>query len=108
VVKVGVQYAVSNALTLRAGYGKTDNPIEARDVTFNILAPGVVQDHYTLGLSYALSKNSELTVAYMHAPKKSVTGSSLFNGLFPIPNAGGTEKIEMYQNSLGVAYGVKF
>ena len=108
VIKLGVQYAVNSALTVRAGYGKSDNPILARDVTFNILAPGVVQDHYTLGLTYALDKNSEITMAYMHAAQQSVSGSSLFNALIPVPNAGGTEKIQMYQNSLGIAWGTKF
>jgi long-chain fatty acid transport protein len=105
--KLGVEYALNSALTVRAGYGKSDNPILARDVTFNILAPGVVQDHYTLGLTYALSKNSEITMAYMHAAKQSVTGSSLFNALIPVPNAGGTETIQMYENSFGIAWGIK-
>lgn len=105
--KFGVEYAVNSALTVRAGYGKSDNPIMARDVTFNILAPGVVQDHYTLGLTYALAKNSEITMAYMHAAKQSVTGSSLFNALIPVPNAGGTETIQMYENSFGIAWGMK-
>ena len=108
VTKLGVQYAVNSVLTVRAGYGKSDNPIQARDVTFNILAPGVVQDHYTLGLTYALDKNSEITMAYMHATKQSVTGSSLFNALIPVANAGGTEKIQMLENSLGIAWGTKF
>jgi long-chain fatty acid transport protein len=105
--KLGVEYAVSSALTLRAGYGHSDNPILARDVTFNIIAPGVVQDHYTLGLTYALSKNSEITMAYMHAAKQSVSGASLFNAFIPVPNAGGTEKIQMYENSIGIAWGMK-
>lgn len=111
VVKLGVEYALDKAITLRAGYGKSDNPIEARDVTFNILAPGVVQDHYTLGLTYSVDKSSEWTFAYMHAPRKSVSGSSLFNGLFgpnAPANAGGTETIGMSQNSLGFAYGMRF
>jgi long-chain fatty acid transport protein len=105
--KLGMEYAVNGALTIRGGYGKSDNPIMARDVTFNILAPGVMQDHYTVGFTYALNKNSEITMAYMHAPTQSVSGSSLFNGLIPVPNAGGTEKIEMYQNLLGISWGMK-
>ena len=108
VTKLGVQYAVNGALTVRAGYGKSDNPIQARDVTFNILAPGVVQDHYTLGFTYALDRNSEITMAYMHAAKQSVSGSSFFNAIIPVPNAGGTEKIQMLENSLGIAWGTKF
>lgn len=97
--KLGVEYKYSQQLTLRAGYNHTDNPITARDVTFNILAPGVVQDHATLGLTYTLASGNELTMAYMHAFKNDVTGASL--------NFGGTEKIQMYQNSLGVQYSWK-
>jgi long-chain fatty acid transport protein len=108
VVKLGAEYAVNKSFTLRAGYGKSDNPIESRDVTFNILAPGVVQDHYTLGFTYSPEKSTEWTVAYMHATRKSVTGSSMFNALFPIPNAGGNETIGMSQNSLGVAFASRF
>lgn len=104
--KIGVEYNYSNNLVIRAGYGTTDNPIQSRDVTFNILAPAVVKDHYTAGFTYTLDKNSELTMAYMHASKNTVSGTSLFTAL----GAGntGNETIEMYENSLGIAYGMKF
>lgn len=102
--KIGLAYQYSKDLTLRAGYNHGDNPIQAKDATFNILAPGVVQDHYTLGATYNLDKNSELTVSYMHAQEKSVSGATNIT-YFP---AGGTDTIKMYQNSLGVAYGMKF
>ena len=92
-------------MTLRAGYNHGDNPIQARDVTFNILAPGVVQDHLTLGLTYKTSTGGELTFAYMHAFSKSVSGTSLFQGFGVVP--GGTETIKMHQDSLGIAYGWK-
>ena len=97
--KLGFAYQMNNALTLRAGWNHGDNPIQARDVSINILAPGVVTDHITFGLTYALSPSSELTVAGMYAPSESVSGAS---GL------GGTDKIEMKQYSLGVSYGMKF
>ena len=105
VVKLGVEYQYSPNLVLRAGYNHTDNPIQSRDVTFNMIAPGVVKDHVTLGFTYNVSKDSELTMAYMHAYKNSVSGPSLFNSW-----VGGTavDKIEMSQDSLGIAYGMKF
>lgn len=103
VIKLGVEYKYSNALTLRAGYNRGDNPIKSGEQTFNIIAPGVVTDHYTLGMTYELSKGSEITVSYMHAAEKSVTGPT--SPYFPV---GGTETIKMYQNSLGIAYGMKF
>ena len=111
VIKLGVQYQYAPNLNLRAGYNRSTNPIQARDVTFNILAPGVVQDHITLGFSYALSKESDLTMAYMHANTNSVSGASMFTGVFQsMGMAGanvGTETIRMYENSLGIAYGLK-
>jgi long-chain fatty acid transport protein len=107
--KIGIDYQWSQALTLRAGYGHTDNPIQPQDVTPNIIAPGVVQDHLTLGFTYAFGKQHELTAAYMHAFSNSVTGQSLFvplsGGLFP-PSTSTT--IQMYQNSFGLAYSYKF
>lgn len=105
VFKLGAEYQYNPNLILRAGYNHTDNPIQNRDVTFNMIAPGVIKDHVTLGFSYSLSKDSELTMAYMHAFKNSVTGDSLFNKWLPGNNA--TEKIQMYQNSLGIAYSMK-
>jgi long-chain fatty acid transport protein len=104
--KLGVEYRHSDQLTLRAGYNHSDNPIQAKDVTINILAPGVVQDHVTLGLTYMFQGGGELTVAYMHAFQNSVTGSSFFNS-FVAPGSAGNETIKMYENSLGIAYGWK-
>jgi hypothetical protein len=44
-------------------------------------------------------------MAYMHAFKNSVSGASLFNNWL---GDSAQEKIQMYQNSLGIAYSVKF
>ena len=100
VIKLGVQWQASAQWALRAGYNKTDNPIQSRDVSFNIIAPGVITSHYTLGGTYVLAKDSELTFAYMHAPRNSVSTNA---GMFGVP-----ETIRMSQQSLGVQYGWKF
>jgi long-chain fatty acid transport protein len=108
VFKLGAEYQYNPKLILRAGYNHTDNPIQARDVTFNMIAPGVVKDHATLGFTYNLSKDSELTMAYMHAFRNSVQGTSLFaTWLAPQGVNAGIEKIQMYENSLGIAYSMK-
>jgi long-chain fatty acid transport protein len=99
VIKLGVQWRLNPQLTLRAGYNKGDNPVSSGDVTFNILAPGVVTSHYTLGGTMQLGGASELTLAYMYAPEQKVTGASMF---------GGTETIKMSQQSLGVAWAMRF
>ena len=105
VFKLGTEYQLNQNWLLRAGYNHTDNPIQSRDVTFNMIAPGVIKDHVTLGFTYGLSKDSDLTMAYMHGFKNSVSGPSLFNKWI---GGNAIDKIQMYQNSLGIAYSVKF
>lgn len=103
--KLGIEHQVGGNLTLRAGYGLCTNPIISRDVTFNILAPGVVRQHITLGGTYSMNKSSEITVAAMHAANNEVSGPSLYQK-FGI--AGANEKIQMYQNSVGAAWSKKW
>lgn len=105
--KIGVQYQHSNSLTLRAGIDHSDNPISSRDVTFNILAPAVVQDHYSLGFTMALGKTSELTAAYTYVAENKVSGQSLYATWLGAAG-GGTEEIKMNQNILGFAWSSKW
>jgi len=107
VLKIGTAWRMNDSWTLRAGYNRGDNPISSADVTFNILAPGVMRDHYTLGFTWAGSPDSELTGALMIAPRKSVSGSSLFNGVLGA-GAAGNETITMRETSLGLAWSRKF
>jgi long-chain fatty acid transport protein len=106
--KLGMEYKHSQQLTLRAGYSHTDSPISSSsnptspdfgETSFNIIAPAVIEDHVTLGLTYTLASGNEVTMAYMHGFKNDVSG--------PGAVMGGTEKIEMYQNSLGIQYSWK-
>lgn len=106
VIKIGVQWEMSPTLTLRAGYNRGDNPIRGSDVTFNILAPGVMEQHFTLGGTVKLSKTDEVSGFFMHAKKNSVQGESFFTKADP--NVSMLETIEMSQNSLGLQYSKKF
>jgi long-chain fatty acid transport protein len=106
VFKLGLAWRTSEAMTWRAGYNKGDNPIRPSDVTFNILAPGVMKEHYTAGFTFELDKASEITGALMYAPRQTVTGPSLLNGLFS--GQAGNETIGMKQSSIGLAWGHKF
>jgi long-chain fatty acid transport protein len=112
VVKLGVQWQYDSNLTLRAGYNHGQNPIRSADVSFNILAPGVVQDHFTLGFTKQLDKTSELSGMFMYAKKSTVSGPSMFNGsAFSGMNLSTgliSESISMNQKSFGIQYGRKF
>ncbi len=104
--KIGIQYEMDEKWTFRGGYNYSENPIQSQDVTFNILAPGVVRNQWSLGTTYRIDKVSEVTGAFMYAQNNSVTGPSLFIGFGAPPTT--TETIEMKQYLLGVAYSRKF
>jgi long-chain fatty acid transport protein len=104
VFKIGVAWQMKPGTTLRAGYVTLDQPIPASQTFFNILAPGVVEDHLTLDLTLEMSKTSELSFMYMHAFEKKVNGS----GSIPLAFGGGEANLRMSQDSLGVAYGWKY
>lgn len=111
VLKIGLQWQAMPELVLRAGYNRGSNPVQSADVTFNILAPGVIRSHYTLGGTWQMSPGSELTLAYMRAPEEQVSGASMYNGFPPFnstPGGGGSETIRMRQQALGVAWALKF
>jgi len=105
VFKLGVQWQASPTMTLRAGYNLSDNPIRDEDVTINILAPGVVRHHITVGGTWKLDSASAVTVAAMYAFNNDVEAPSFFNNFAPL---GMTEKIEMYQYAIGVQYSTRF
>jgi long-chain fatty acid transport protein len=108
VYKLGVAYEWSPRLTLRGGFVTLKQPIPSSQTLFNILAPGVVEDHLTLGATWQLSPQSELTVGYMHAFEKKVNGSGSIPPGPPPGFGGGEANLRMDQNSLGVAWGWKY
>jgi len=105
--KFGVQWTMSDRWTFRAGYNRSDNPITPPNVTFNIIAPGVVQNQYSVGTTWRIDNVSEITGAFMYAASESVTGPSFFAPFNPALGAT-TETIQMKQYQLGVAYSRKF
>lgn len=106
VYKLGVSHAYSSAFTLRAGYDHSDQPIPNSQTLLNILAPGVVQNHLTLGGTWKLTGTSEISVAYVHAFKQTVNGSgSIPAGAPPGGFGGGEANITMHEDSIGISYG---
>lgn len=100
VFKLGMDYQYDQNLLLRGGISTTKQPIPENETFFNVLAPGVVENHLTLGATWTLADKSELTVGYMHAFSKSVNGTNAVVG-------GRGVNLNMKQDSIGVAYGWK-
>ncbi|WP_019625578.1 OmpP1/FadL family transporter [Thioalkalivibrio sp. ALJT] len=100
VFKLGAQFETDTDWTWRVGYNRGQNPIRSRDVAFNVLAPGVIEHHFTAGFTKSFGSQHELNFAAMYAPSNSVTG--------PFDDQGTTAKIEMKQYELEVGYAYRF
>ncbi len=95
VIKVGYEWSVGNN-TFRLGYSTNGQPIASTEVNFNLLAPGVVEDHYTGGYTLKDGEN-EWTVFLMYAPNVSVSGISSFDPAQTI-------SFKMHQFEFGLDY----
>lgn len=75
VAAVGVQYKLSEAVTLRGGYHYSGNPVPDAQSMFNIPAPAIVQQHATAGIGFAFAPGVELNIAAYQAFENSISGA---------------------------------
>jgi long-chain fatty acid transport protein len=78
VFKIGAEWRVNDKWTLRGGYAYSSNPIDSGDVTLNILAPGVVQHHFTGGFAYQATAHDGFEFSGIYVPESTVTGDDMF------------------------------
>ncbi|MFQ5707740.1 MAG: OmpP1/FadL family transporter [bacterium] len=100
IVKFGVQWAGPGGWTWRGGYSFGDQPIPSSEVLFNILAPGVIEQHITFGFSKNVADGREVSLAIMYAPSKTVSGP---NPLDPVAQQ--TIDLKMNQWEIDVSLG---
>ena len=98
--KIGFEWQTSGDYTWRAGYSYGEQPIQAADVVFNILAPGVMEQHFTVGLTKRRQNGGAWTMSLMYAPENSVSGVNPFDH----PVSPQTIEISMSQFEFEVAY----
>ena len=98
VYKLGVQYGVNNRLLVRAGYNYGHSPIPNDQLTFGLLAPAVVERHYSAGFTYKASEELEVTGTYMYVASKSQCSP-------PFQNIVGSVCTNMHQNLFGLSLG---
>jgi long-chain fatty acid transport protein len=103
VLKLGTSYDI-NDWTLRSGLSHASQPVPKDQTFLNILAPGVVQDHLSLGATWRNGKSGELSLSYTHGFKKTVKGSDSI----PVGYGKGEVDIHLSEDIFGLAYGWKF
>ena len=103
--KVGAEWRGMEGWTWRLGFAHNNNPIGPEDVTFNILAPGVVTNHITGGFEKEFSKRHSLEFGIMYAPDHSVSGIEVT----PLgPNPGHMVELDMNQLEFTIGWKIKF
>lgn len=104
VLKLGAVYDLNQSLTVRAGYSHAGQTVPANQTFFNILAPGVITDHASVGATWRITRRGELSFAYTDAVKQTVRGSHSIPPNF----AGGEANVDLGENVFSIAYGWKF
>jgi len=100
VLKAGVDYDLSHALTVRGGYNHGGVPFDGSQSFFNLLAPAVVQNHLHLGTTWTLADGKEINAAYIHAFSNTVQGVNAI----PASAGGGNISLNMDQNSFELSF----
>ena len=101
IMKLGYEIAVGGN-TYRVGYSKGDMPIPESQTFLNILAPAVIEQHFTFGMTMPIGSDQELNLAVMIAPGESVRGANPFDG-------GATQiELEMEQKEIQVGWSWKY
>lgn len=90
--KLGLSHEVSEQLTVRAGYNHNTQPISSDQTFINVIAPGVVRDHLTIGLTWKLASGVEISGFYAKALEKEVVGTGPSSGV----------DLRMDQDSIGI------
>jgi long-chain fatty acid transport protein len=99
--KLGVQWQAAPAWTWRAGYSIGNQIIPGNQALLNILAPGVVRQHVTGGLSWTMNDKHEFSLAAAYVPEERVQ--------FTNPNTNPqTGTIQMHQYDLELSWSYRF
>ncbi len=103
IVKFGLQYDMSSWIW-RAGFSIGRQPIPGSETLFNILAPGVMEEHLTFGFTKPIGDHLGLDFALMYAPEVEVSGPNPleFPGAQQI-----TLAMDQWEISINYAWGIR-
>ena len=99
IFKAGLLCELDEQWTLRFGVSVGDQPIPESEILFNILAPGVMEEHFTAGFTRVLPSGRAFHMALLYAPSVNVAGPN------PLEVPGlQTIELEMRQYELEIGY----
>lgn len=102
--KLGAQARTGERWTWRGGYSFSDQPIPASEVLFNILAPGVIEQHASLGFTRRLAGSRAASVELTRAFSHKVSGPN------PLEAPGQQQiqlRMDQWELEVGFAWGAR-
>ena len=84
-VATGVQYQLTDALSLRCGYTFSENPIPDENTFYNIGSTAIYQHIVSVGASWRITCRTSLVIAYLKAFENSISGAIEAPGIGPFP-----------------------
>lgn len=82
--------------TMRVGFSHGKQPIRDEQILFNMMAPGVIENHFTAGFTHVMNNGKEYNFSFMYAPEKKINGSNPFDP---------TQQIELKMNQFEIEFG---
>lgn len=104
VLKLGAQYRWRPDLVLRGGVSVANQVVPAQETFFNILAPGVVKTHLSVGATWHTPGGGELSGFYTLALGETVRGAQSI----PAGFGGGNAHVRLKEHIVGVSYGWRY
>ena len=84
---MGMQYQMTDAISLRMGYTFNLNPAGNAVTAYNLASPTIIQNTISLGASYDVTKALKLSFAYVHYFQNAISGPIIAPGVGPLPGS---------------------
>lgn len=104
VYKVGAEYQATPLLAVRAGYNHSKAPQAKDRVADNVFAGALVEDHYTLGLSYQAQQDYLFSLYYSYGAENEIEQS----GAVSNPTLSPITKLKMSEQVIGLGFDLNF
>lgn len=91
-VATGVQYQLTDCLSVRAGYLYSQNPISDADAFFNVASSAIYQHIVSVGATWQITCRVGLAVAYLKALENDITGPWVIPPGLAVPGTTVTER----------------
>lgn len=102
--RLGFDYAITECLTVRAGYGHVNSPIRRSQTAVNALLVDTVEDYITIGSTYAWNQTTDLTFFAAYGFEHRIKGKNAI----PIQLGGGDVALTEQKWAAGLQVGRAF